>query len=108
MIGVSVMFTKTLEDSFSRILLIKKHFENKNNELLKRCGYKPKKIKGKMLYTLQGLPNVGKIRAKRLLEYFGNIKNIVNASESELKNVEGINKKIALKIINMINNNFDK
>jgi len=35
-----------------------------------RGGYRPKRLKSKKLYILQGLPQVGPIIAKRLIKHF--------------------------------------
>jgi len=61
-----------------------------------------------MLYILQGLPNVGRIKSKRLLEHFGSIKNLANATEAQLKEVEGIDKIIAQRIFETLNIRFEK
>jgi len=43
-------------------------------------------------FLVEGLPNVSAVLAKRLLMHFGSIKDIANASEEELQEVEGIGK----------------
>ncbi|HPN29449.1 MAG TPA: ERCC4 domain-containing protein [bacterium] len=106
-LSMPVMFTKSVSDTYERIIMIRNHFETKNPGLIKRYGYKPRNEIGKMLYMLQGLPNIGKIKSKRILEHFGSIKNFVNADIAELKKVEGIDEKIAAKIYETINNNYD-
>ena len=51
------------------------------------------------LYILASFPNVGEIRASRLLEHFGNLKGVLNAEESDLCQVEGIGKTISQSIL---------
>jgi Fanconi anemia group M protein len=55
-----------------------------------RHGYRPKKLITRKHYVIQGLPRVGPMLAKRLLDHFSTVKNIMNASEAELTQVEGI------------------
>jgi DNA excision repair protein ERCC-4 len=55
-----------------------------------RGGYRPKRLKSRQLYLLQGLPQVGPTLAKRLLEHFGSVAKIVNATIDDLTGVEGI------------------
>lgn len=55
-----------------------------------RGGYRPKRLKSKQLYLLQGLPQVGPMLAKRLMEHFRSVTNVMNASIKELSEVEGI------------------
>ncbi len=62
---------------------------------IKRLGRKPKGIKRLKLYVLQGLPQVGPRLANRMLERFGSIAKAMTADESELAVVEGIGKKKA-------------
>ena len=55
-----------------------------------RGGYRPKRLKSKQLFLIQGLPQVGPTMAKRLLEHFGSVAKIMNATVAELMRVEGI------------------
>jgi len=47
---------------------------------------------------LTAIPGIGVKKAEKLLEHFGSIQRIANASISELKRVEGIGEKIAREI----------
>ncbi len=67
-------------------------------EIHKRMGRRPKRIQTRKLYILQGLPGVGPTIAKRMMEHFGSIEKIMNSSEQELASIEGIGKKKASKI----------
>ncbi len=67
-------------------------------EIQKRMGRRPKRIQTRKLYILQGLPGVGPRIAKRILEHFGSIEKIMSASEQELASIEGIGRKKASKI----------
>ena len=57
-----------------------------------RHGYRPKKMITRKLHIIQGLPQVGPLLAKRLLGNFRSVRNIMNASETELRQVAGIGK----------------
>ena len=63
-----------------------------------RGGYRPKRLKSKQLYLLQGLPQVGPMLAKRLIEHFRSVSRIMSASIQELTEVEGIGRVSAEKI----------
>ena len=65
---------------------------------LKRAGYRPKGKYHRQLYILQGLPGVGPKRAALLLEQFGSIQGIFNASVEKLSTVSGIGLNTAEKI----------
>jgi Fanconi anemia group M protein len=60
------------------------------DKLVLRAGYRPKRLRSKQLFVLQGLPKVGPTTAKRLLERFKSVKNAINAPIEELQQVEGI------------------
>lgn len=57
---------------------------------LPRSGYRPKGRRKRQLYILQSLPGVGPARAARLLERFGSVQQVLNASVASLSTVEGI------------------
>jgi Fanconi anemia group M protein len=52
-------------------------------------------------YILASIPSVGEILAKNLLDHFGSIKAVANASEKQLQRVKGIGKMKAQKIYNV-------
>lgn len=55
-----------------------------------RHGNRPKKLITRKLHLIQGLPYIGPLLAKRLLDHFATVQNVMNASEQELAQVEGI------------------
>lgn len=61
--------------------------------------YRPKRILGKKLFLLQSIPGVGAALAMRLLQKFKNIRAVINASEKELRETEGIGRLKARAII---------
>lgn len=65
---------------------------------LPRPGYRPKGKRARQLFILQGLPGLGPGRAGRLLDRFGSIQAIINASLEDLAGVAGIGDKTAASI----------
>lgn len=57
---------------------------------LHRPGYRPKGKRKRQLYILQGLPGVGPKRASQLLERFGSVQGVIDASIEELSSTNGI------------------
>ncbi|MCS7151744.1 MAG: DNA-processing protein DprA [Endomicrobia bacterium] len=51
------------------------------------------------LVTLNLIPNLGPLRIKRLIDYFGSATKIISAHEDELSSVEGIGNSIARNIV---------
>ena len=63
-----------------------------------RGGYRPKKLKTRQLYLLQGFPDVGPKLAKRLLNHFHSVGRVMSATVEELTEVEGVGNARAGKI----------
>lgn len=72
-----------------------------HQDTFRRSG-KPKKIKNRQVWFLQGLPQVGYQIAQRLLAHFGNIENIILSDIDDLIKVKGIGKGKAKKIVEFI------
>lgn len=72
------------------------------SQYVKRAGRKPKRAKRLKLYILQGLPQIGPKTANRMLKHFGSIEKTITANESELAIVEGIGKKKAAMIKDIV------
>ena len=65
------------------------------DEILKRAGRRPRRLLTRKLFLLQGLPGIGPKIAKRMLEHFGSVEKVITASEHEISCVEGIGRKKA-------------
>ena len=63
--------------------------------LLKRPGYRPRSKAARQRYILQGMPGVGPTRAARLLERFGSVRAVLNATVADLTGVAGIGRRTA-------------
>jgi len=58
--------------------------------------------------VIEGLPNVSVVLAKRLLNHFGSIRDITNASEEELMEVKGVGKNISSEILELLNTHYSE
>jgi DNA excision repair protein ERCC-4 len=95
---VPVIYSKGKEDTKDIILMIGRQEETCVDVVPLRGGYRPKRLKSRQLYILQGLPKVGPTVAKRLLERFRSVSNATNATVEDLLQVEGIGRITAEKI----------
>jgi len=59
----------------------------------------------RLVYIVASLPDIGEVKAEKLLNHFGNLKNLINASPQELMKVPGIGKKTAQKLYDLFNKN---
>lgn len=67
-----------------------------------RPGYRPKGLRRRQLFLLQGLPGIGPQRAQALLETFGSVANICQADPDELAAVAGIGHTTAARIVDLL------
>ena len=95
---VPVIFSRSKEDTKDILMMIARQEKNDRDVIRLRGGYRPRRLKTRQLYILQGLPGVGPMLAKRLLVHFGSIAGVVNASIKELAEVEGLGEASAEKI----------
>lgn len=99
---IPLIFSKNPQGTAEILIMAGIHDVKYCNDILKRMGRKPKRTQTRKLYLLQGLPGVGPRMAKRMLEYFGSIEKVFTADEQELTCVEGVGKKKAAKIREII------
>lgn len=95
---IPVLRTTSESDTAWHINQLYEHRQRVGEHIGPLLSYKAKKISTQKLHVLRALPRVGAKSAKALLDHFGNIKNVINASEKELLDVPGIGEKTAKKI----------
>jgi Fanconi anemia group M protein len=98
---IPVLFTKDARDTARKLMVIAKQ-NLKYSVFIGRHGYKPKNRRRKQLLLLQALPLIGVHMSACLLDHFGSIKAVMEASESDLKKVDGIGDKRAGEIFAFI------
>jgi ERCC4-related helicase len=59
-------------------------------------------------FLVEGIPNISVVLAKRLLQHFGSVRSLANASEKDLSQVNGIGKNIAAEIFKILNAEYLK
>ena len=95
---IPIVSSESIQETKNILLMMGRQEESCSDVVPLRGGYRPKRLKFRQLYILQGLPQVGPTLAKRLLEHFGSISKMIGASIDELMKVEGIGKESAKKI----------
>jgi len=84
---VPIIFTKNYEDTAKFIAVLAKR--KNNNEMPLNVKKKTLSKKEQLQFIIEGFPGIGPKTAKKLLSKFKTIKNIINASEEELREVCG-------------------
>lgn len=97
-LGIPVLRSKNPAETANLIIYIGRQIESIANGGVQRHGYRPKGMRKKQLFILQGLPGVGPERAERILDRFGSVEAAISASSSELQSIDGIGIGVADKI----------
>ena len=97
--GIPIIPTRSPDDTAAMIRRIAiREQADERPPVQVRTERKPLTLLEQKLFIVESLPNVGPVNARKLLEEFGSVKNIINASEDDLQRVDGIGKKIAKSI----------
>lgn len=110
--GVSVYRTCNSQDTASALVAWHNSALKETHDTLQRY-IKPRinpKAFDPAVLTLMGIEkaNLGEIRAKALLSYFGSVWDVLNAPLSSLVDVEGIGPSVARSLIDAIGRPFDE
>jgi DNA excision repair protein ERCC-4 len=97
-LGLPVLRSMKAEETAKLIVYAARQFASFAKPGRYRPGYRPGNKKRRQLYILQGLPGVGHERARRLLDKFGSVEDVMGASCEDLQTVEGIGAKTADRI----------
>lgn len=92
------LYSRSSDDSADILAMLARYALAKTDSSLKRAGYKPIRPKKMQIYILCGLPGIGPVIAKKLLEEFKTIAAVMTADPRRLAKVNGIGKKTAQKI----------
>ncbi len=105
--GISIIPTRGPEDTAAMIKRIASREQKGERPTIQlRTEKKPVNLWEQQLFIIESLPNIGPVSAKKLLEHFGTVSNVLNASEDELQEVEGIGKKTAENIRKVLDDQY--
>jgi len=99
---IPVLFTKNEDETASLLATMVKRKEKKKNTSAVRKKKKSMSNRDRKKFILEGLPSISGVLAERLLEHFGSVREVFQADEEELQEVEGIGPSTAEKIISII------
>src|SRR3990167_5254889 len=105
--GAALFFTRNMEKTAEMIYAIAKHEQLAKKQPMRiYAKRKTLTLAQTQRAVIETLPMVGPKLAKALLEYFGNIENIMQASERDLLEVEGMGKKRTKVIHNVLSKQY--
>ena len=101
--GISIIPTRNAQDTAAMIKRIAvREQKGERTPIQIRTDKKPLSMMEQQLFIVESLPNIGPVNAKNLLKHFGSVSEVLNASETDLQEVEGIGKKTAKDIRKVI------
>ena len=107
--GIPIIQTKDFKDTAHTLLAMARREQEKNGDKdfsLHSCK-KPLTLKEQQEYIVSALPNVGPSAAKELLKHMKTVKNIINADEKKLKEVNKVGNKIATGIKDVVEKEYE-
>jgi ERCC4-related helicase len=105
--SISIIPTRSPEDTAAMIYRIAiREQTHEKSDIQIRTEKKPLTTWEQQLYIIESLPNIGPVTARKLLEEFKTVKRVINASEEDLKKVDGIGDKIAKSILRVVDSGF--
>jgi ERCC4-type nuclease len=99
--GIPLLRSTGPEETVRLMLYSARQFSDSNaNRALPRhfLGGRPQGKRKRQLHILQGLPGIGPERAQRLLERFGTVRAVLNATAGELIEIDTIGEHTARSI----------
>ncbi|HPN35789.1 MAG TPA: ERCC4 domain-containing protein [bacterium] len=103
--GIPVLRARDGRECVSLMLYAAAQTADGKKVLLRRPAALGKNKQRRQMYILQGLPGVGDVRSRNLLERFQTPAHVFTASIDELKQVQGIGRIQAEKIYSLIHEN---
>ncbi|MBS3151434.1 hypothetical protein J4443_03595 [Candidatus Woesearchaeota archaeon] len=101
-----ILYTRNIRDTANLLAVIARRLEKPRSlpSLLKKR--KPLTLKQQQEFLIESLPGIGPQISRSLLTRFGTIKNLVNAKEEELMQIEKIGKIKASQIKKVLEENY--
>ena len=93
---IPILFTKDSEDSAKFMAVLSR---KKSKEIRLHAGKKTLDKKEQLQFIIESFPGIGPKKSKELLEKFGSIQNIINASLEDLERILGKNAKNFIELI---------
>lgn len=103
--GVPVLYTKNPKDTAGLLAVMAQREQNKESDYSLHSR-KPLSLKEQQEFLVSALPGVGVQTAKLLLEHFGSVKALVNASREEMEDIKGVGEKTAEKLVKLFGEGY--
>jgi DNA excision repair protein ERCC-4 len=98
LLGIPVLRAKDAMETARILRYTTEQVRRVGANAIRRSGYRPKRLRTRQLFILQGLPGVGPERAAQLLDACGSVAGVFSADEETLRQVPGIGARTAAAI----------
>ena len=105
--GAPILYTKNPKDTAGLLAVMAKREQDKERDFSLHIK-KPQSMKEQQEFLISALPGIGIVVARNLLNYFGSIKSVVNASKEELQALDGVGEKISERLWMLFNEKYGK
>jgi Fanconi anemia group M protein len=107
--GIPIITTHTPQETADFLAIMAHREQKEGNKAIAIRGEKTAKtISEHQQFLIEGLPNISAVLAQRLLQHFGSIRSLANASIDDLCQIQGIGKNIAADILKIFNAEYLK
>jgi ERCC4-related helicase len=107
--GIPIITTHSAQETADFLTVMAQREQKSGEKVVAIRGEKPtRSISEQQQFLVEGFPNVSSILAQRLLQHFGSIRALANASEEDLCQVQGIGKNTAAEILKILNAEYLK
>jgi len=107
--GIPIITTQTAQETADFLAVMAQREQKEGDRAVAIRGEKTARtVSEQQQFLVEGLPNVSAILAQRLLQHFGSIRALANATEEELCKISGIGKNIAADILKILNAEYLK
>ncbi len=105
--GMNVLSTPNIEETVSLIAMIARQEQIGIRDISLIPKRKATDLADMQCRVVEMLPGCGMVMARDLLQYFGSVKRIMNATEEEFRSVRGIGAKKAAEIYKVLNAEYE-
>ncbi len=104
---IPVLYTKNPKDTAGLLAVMAKREQDKERDFSLH-ERKPQSIPEQQEFLVAALPGIGVQTARNLLNYFGSIRKLVNATKEELIALEGIGEKTSGRLLQLFEEEYEK
>jgi ERCC4-type nuclease len=88
--GVPIVWSSSQADSARWMLALSRHQSIRLRPMIRPANTKPERIRDQQLFLVSGIPGIGKVRGGQLLDHFGSVRSLFQATFEELLEVPGM------------------